>query len=230
MKSSGVSGHSPDHRPQLWAASTFCLCLDDPPGFSLLIKTQGEGRNECQDCFSQHIVRAPRLSQAACNDDAAGAPRGLGSSRRSNPQRQRKRREGAVMRSGSRRWNGFARVLVAASAVVGFSATGAVAAPRQNARLVSCAPTDCLLVSGRRADADLPVFINGHLVQAQGGRHWKVLLPVETVRAWSMPGARSIDVTTSAEVAGNSVTSAVKLPVGMLGSITELASLVILAR
>ncbi|MFC0203962.1 hypothetical protein [Novosphingobium soli] len=109
-------------------------------------------------------------------------------------------------------------------------ASPAIAAPEGSARLVSCAEADCLLVSGSRAHAGAAVRINGHPVQPQGGRTWKVLLPVDTVRAWSLPGARNIAVTTLDPETKGAVTTQVRLPIGMLGSITELASLVILQR
>ncbi|WP_242124883.1 hypothetical protein [Sphingobium sp. Sx8-8] len=110
------------------------------------------------------------------------------------------------------------------------AAAPAMAAPRQSARLVSCADGDCLLVSASRANPQARILINGHPVQAEGGRRWKALLPVETVRAWSMPGARNIAVTTLEPDKGNQITTDIKLPGGMLGNITELAYLVILQR
>lgn len=106
----------------------------------------------------------------------------------------------------------------------------AMAEPHHKARLVSCESGDCLLLSGTRENPDALVRVNGHLVRAEGGRGWKVLLPIESVRAWSLPGARSIAVTTQNPDMRNSVVKQVDLPIGMLGSITELAYLVIPQR
>jgi hypothetical protein len=115
---------------------------------------------------------------------------------------------------------------------VSVSALGqpALAEPHHKARLVSCDGGDCLLLSGTRGSSDAPVRVNGHLVGAEGGRGWKVLLPVQNVREWSLPGARSIAVTTQDPDSQDSVVNQVDLPIGMLGSITELAYLVIPQR
>ncbi|MFK4874273.1 hypothetical protein [Novosphingobium sp. ZW T3_23] len=119
--------------------------------------------------------------------------------------------------------------LAGAVATAAFGQT-ATAAPREKARLVSCGAADCLLLSGVRADAGQEVQVNGHSVPVEGGRGWKVLLPVETVRAWSRPGARSIAVGITPSKAEEGALHQVVLPIGMLGSITELAYLVIPQR
>lgn len=97
----------------------------------------------------------------------------------------------------------------------------ALAAEEPAARVAKCGTTSCLVVSGRRADAALPVRVNGHEVQAEGGRRWRVRVPVATVRAWSEPLARTIAVSvgeTRQEVA---------LPIGLLGHSHDLAMLVV---
>ncbi|MDF2639558.1 MAG: hypothetical protein K0R64_2542 [Novosphingobium lindaniclasticum] len=111
--------------------------------------------------------------------------------------------------------------------LIAFGPEAAAAGTRREARLVSCEKADCLLVTGSRADPGMIVRINGHPVRAEGRRNWKVLLPVSTVREWSLPGARSIAVSATGLGNRDEDTRQVKLPIGMLGSITELASLVI---
>lgn len=124
----------------------------------------------------------------------------------------------------------FLGIALGAATVIALSAQPAWAGSGNKARLVSCDQSDCLLVSGSRADPGMLVRVNGHPVEAKGGRDWKVLLPVQDVRAWSLPGAREITVTTTQPGTNDPVTNQVDLPIGMLGSITELAYLVIPQR
>ncbi|MGF7156550.1 hypothetical protein [Novosphingobium gossypii] len=122
----------------------------------------------------------------------------------------------------------------------GFAFCGAVSASalgqpaqaqsRHQARLVRCDGGDCLLLSGTRSGPDAPVRVNGHPVGVVGGRGWKLLLPVRDVRAWSLPGARSIVVTTKDPGTEVDRKNQFDLPIGMLGNITELAYLVIPQR
>ena len=136
----------------------------------------------------------------------------------------------AEVRAGRRRPLGGLALGVLAPGVLAAAMTcapSAQAAQHPGAKLVSCADADCLLVSGARSDPQAQVLINGHPVEAEGRRSWKVLLPVETVRAWSASGARNIAVTTLGAGSDSRDTRQVKLPIGMLGSITELAVLVI---
>jgi len=110
---------------------------------------------------------------------------------------------------------------LAAAMMVG-SATPAWAEP--SAKLVKCAAGHCLLVSGHREDAASPVRINGHAVAVEGRRNWRARLPLESVREWSAPFARSITVASGDEQAEQA-----DLPIGLLGHVTDLASLVISA-
>lgn len=112
-------------------------------------------------------------------------------------------------------------------------AVGSAAAPAQppaTAKLVACADGDCLLVRGRRASIASRVSINGRVMETSGDRAWSVRVPVASLRRWSAPFARSIDV---AVVDGNGRvedSGVVRLPVGLLGHDVELASLVVRAR
>lgn len=100
-------------------------------------------------------------------------------------------------------------------------ASPAGAATTPSTRLVECGTKSCLLVSGRRDDAASTITINDHVVTAEGARKWRVRVPVETVRAWSAPYARTITVS----VAG--VTEEAKLPIGLLGHAENLAMLIV---
>ncbi|MEE4453657.1 hypothetical protein [Novosphingobium resinovorum] len=104
------------------------------------------------------------------------------------------------------------------------------AAPETSTRLVSCGQDSCLLVSGRRADPASAVRINGHDVDVAGGRTWRVRLPLGIVRAWSMPVARTIEVTVLDSRSDVQATRRVRLPIGLLGHVTDLASLEIGVR
>lgn len=91
-------------------------------------------------------------------------------------------------------------------------------------RLVECRSTSCLLISGSREDNASGVSINGHAVPVKGGRKWQVLLPVDTVRAWSAPSARTIMVSVAEG------TDEADLPIGLLGQSSDLAMLVVRAK
>lgn len=119
------------------------------------------------------------------------------------------------------------RILTLAALVAVTFASPALAATEPSARLVSCSSGSCLLVSGRRENPAATVLINGHAVQVQGNLKWRARLPVETVRAWSKPLARTIDVSVL-DIEGQSKTAEeVDLPIGLLGPTTDLAFLVI---
>lgn len=115
---------------------------------------------------------------------------------------------------------GLHKIALGACLIFGVSAP-AWAAQAPMTRLVECGTESCLLISGKRADATAPVLVNGHAVAARGARHWRVRVPVSTVRAWSKPHARSISVT----VADTEYDAS--LPVGMLAAPHDLAMLVV---
>jgi hypothetical protein len=88
-------------------------------------------------------------------------------------------------------------------------------------KLVTCGAQSCLLVTGKRNDPSSTVRVNGHAVETEGARRWRVRLPVETVRAWSALHARTISVTVA------DTSHEASLPVGMLGPSRDLAMLVV---
>ncbi len=114
------------------------------------------------------------------------------------------------------------RTLPALAAVVGGLVAPATAGTRT--RLVECENRSCLLVTGRRASAATGVTMNGHAVAVQGARKWQVSLPIDTVRRWSAPLARTISVS----VGDNHVQAA--LPIGLLGHAKNLAILTVSAK
>ncbi|WP_404482118.1 hypothetical protein [Novosphingobium sp. BL-52-GroH] len=120
-------------------------------------------------------------------------------------------------------------VALGGAMVTAISAPGAMAASEPGTRLVSCGEQSCVLVSGYRADPASAVYINGHPVSVEGRRAWKVSLPVETVREWSAPRARTIDVTLCRPGADDE-TARADLPIGLLGHVTNLAALVVGSR
>jgi len=106
-------------------------------------------------------------------------------------------------------------------------ATPALADAAPSTRLVSCGEASCLLVSGNRETTSSEVRINGHRVDVQGNRRWRVNLPVETVRDWSVPFARRIEVSTGDPLTSEKQVRHAILPIGLLGHVPDLASLVI---
>lgn len=99
-------------------------------------------------------------------------------------------------------------------------ATPAAAASAPKTWLAKCGAQSCLVIAGKRDNPDSAVSINGREVKVDGGRRWRVRVPVATLRTWSAPYARTITVA----VAGAS--SEAKLPIGMMGH-ADLAMLVV---
>lgn len=118
-------------------------------------------------------------------------------------------------------------VITTAAALTACLTSTAFAASTPSTRLVSCGAESCLLVNGQRNSATSEVRINGHRVDVQGDRNWRVRLPVATVRDWSVPFARKLEVSTHDVVAGQSGSYHAILPIGLLGHVPDLASLVI---
>ncbi|NOW47438.1 hypothetical protein FHW96_003618 [Novosphingobium sp. SG751A] len=103
--------------------------------------------------------------------------------------------------------------------------SGAMAAPVPTTRLVTCGDQACLMVRGHRGQREDTVAINGHRVAVEGGRDWRLRLPMTTLRAWSAPYARSLAIAT-----GESAEREVSLPIGLLGHTTDLAALEVRIR
>jgi hypothetical protein len=114
-----------------------------------------------------------------------------------------------------------------AAAFAASVATPALAASEPSTRVVSCSTGSCLLVSGSRKTAVSAVSLNGHVVQVEGKKDWHVRVPVETVREWSVPLARTIDVSYVDADTSVGTTVEADLPIGLLGHAENLASLVI---
>jgi hypothetical protein len=105
-----------------------------------------------------------------------------------------------------------------------------MAASEPSTKLVRCGDDSCLQISGRRSDPATIVRINGHVVPVEGEHGWRVHLPVETIRQWSVPYARTIEVSLHEPEARDETIRSVDLPIGLLGGVTELASLVVRVR
>jgi hypothetical protein len=119
------------------------------------------------------------------------------------------------------------RIAAIGAALAAFTAIPAAAGEGPTTRLVKCKTGSCLVVNGRRSHADAAVTINGRAVAAQGARSWRVSLPVETLRLWSRPYARSITVAVTDPTTGVSDTAQAWLPIGLLGHAEDLAMLVV---
>lgn len=119
---------------------------------------------------------------------------------------------------------------IAIAALLTMTAHVASAAARDGAqtRLQRCGTDTCLLVQGRRADPRAVVRIAEHPVAVRGSHAWRAMLPLDDVRAWSTPFARTITVRVD-EPGGSVSEGLARLPIGLLGHVTELASLEITA-
>ncbi len=119
-------------------------------------------------------------------------------------------------------------------ALVGAIAAGLLATPglaaEPSTKLVRCGEQSCLRVAGYRDDPTAIVWINGHAVTAEGERNWKVHLPVDVVREWSLPNARMIEVSIGDRDNPLEAVARVDLPIGLLADEAVLASLVLNVR
>jgi hypothetical protein len=112
------------------------------------------------------------------------------------------------------------------AACLAYGPSPALAASDPSTRLVRCDSGTCLLVAGRRNNAASEVRISGQVVTVEGARNWRVRLPVETVRSWSAPFARTIEITIREPGTQGVSLEKADLPIGLMGH-ADLASLVI---
>jgi len=124
---------------------------------------------------------------------------------------------------------GFRRLALAAATPVllGSLASPASAAEEPRAKLVNCGAESCLRIAGTRESLSSVIAINGHVVPAEGRRSWKIDLPMEMVREWSAPHARTVEVSLHDPATQRATKADVDLPIGLLGGVTDLAMLVI---
>lgn len=120
-------------------------------------------------------------------------------------------------------------------ALIGATIIGSLASPamgmsRPSARLIRCGAESCLQISGRRDDRAMIVSVNGHVVAVEGKHRWRVRLPVEAVRQWSARYARTIEISLRDPETQGVTTASVDLPIGLLGGLKDLSSLVISVR
>lgn len=119
----------------------------------------------------------------------------------------------------------------AAISLAAFTSVGLTTAPAQavsppSTQLVRCSDEMCLKISGYREDAAAIVSINGRTVSVEGANRWRVTVPVDLVRQWSAPHARSIEVSLENSQTRHETTADVALPIGLLGGV-NLETLVI---
>ena len=108
-------------------------------------------------------------------------------------------------------------ILALGAALAMALASPASAAAEPTTRLVDCEAGSCLIVSGHRADSSSAVSINGHKVSVAGLRKWRAILPVETLRLWSAPYARTITVSVVDARTRTEGSAEANLPIGLLG-------------
>ena len=114
-------------------------------------------------------------------------------------------------------------------ALAGLAMAGVSAAPANadeySPRLVRCGAQSCLQVSGYRTDPATAVRINGRLVPVEGENGWKARLPLDTLREWTAPQARTIKVSLHDAMDRARDVEHVDLPIGLLGNSRNLGSL-----
>lgn len=121
-------------------------------------------------------------------------------------------------------------LLTLALSVAAFATAGpALAASSPTTRLAACRTGSCLVVTGQRDSAAALVLINGHTVSVDGQRNWQVRLPLDTVRDWSAPMARTIAVETVDPAGTARSAQDANLPIGLLGHV-DLAALVVAVK
>lgn len=116
-----------------------------------------------------------------------------------------------------------------AGLLFGLAASPAWAAPPAQARLVHCGQDTCLRLFGRRQHPTVAVRIGGHDLPVEGGRAWRITVPLATARGWTISSG-SLNLTLADPRADTESTSAVILPPGALGRPVELAMMVVRAR
>lgn len=117
--------------------------------------------------------------------------------------------------------------LMGALTVGTLASPAAAAAPEPSAKLIRCGAESCLRISGYRENPASLVMVNGYAVTAEGEHKWAVELPIDTLRNWSAPAARSVEVSLQDPETQRSTSTDVRLPIGLLGDVTRLASLVV---
>lgn len=115
------------------------------------------------------------------------------------------------------------RAVILSIAIATALAAPAAQASQPRTRVVGCKAESCLVVSGKRADAQAEISINGHAVAVQGHRNWRVRVPIKTIRDWSAPLARSIVVAVGSGSQRREFDT--RLPIGLLGQPQDLAFL-----
>ena len=105
----------------------------------------------------------------------------------------------------------------------------ALAKDAPETRLVSCGEQSCLMISGRRDHAGQSVSVNGVEIPSNGTDKWRVVLPIETVRALCEPRARTVEVTITDSISGRAAVREARLPVGLLGDSSLLDSIEVTA-
>ena len=126
----------------------------------------------------------------------------------------------------SRRFLGPVLATIAAATL----SSTAMAEPIPKTRLVSCGDESCLLITGQRENMKSLVSINGHPVAVRGGRAWQARLPLNAVRALAAPYARSVAVSVVQPDGITESNSEASLPIGLLGHVPNLATLIVTAR
>jgi hypothetical protein len=104
-------------------------------------------------------------------------------------------------------------------------ATPALADAETSTRLVRCGEESCVRVAGYRTDPSSAVRINGRTVSVEGKRSWKIDLPVDVIREWSEPNARTISVSFSDTFSQFEETSIASLPIGLLSDASIISSI-----
>ena len=83
------------------------------------------------------------------------------------------------------------------------------------------------MVKGRRPDTSAAVTLGDHFVAVSGARTWRVAVPLRTVRTWFPPSTRTITVHVGGTDGEETI---VPLPIGLLSTGVQLASLEVRAR
>ncbi|GAA0273643.1 hypothetical protein GCM10009127_12650 [Alteraurantiacibacter aestuarii] len=115
--------------------------------------------------------------------------------------------------------------MLAGAVAICSAASPALAEREPSTKLVRCGEESCLQISGYRDDPASIVRLNGEVVTADGGQDWQVRLPIETVRQWSAPNARTIEVSLLDPETAQVTSASTSLPIGLLGDISSLAFL-----
>ena len=119
--------------------------------------------------------------------------------------------------------------LLASTTFAALSAPPATAQIAPTTQLVRCGEDSCLRISGRRDRPSQIVSLNGRELAVEGKRDWRALVSLDTLRKVSKAKARQVDISLRDSETLEVISAPARLPIGLLGDISELSAIEVTA-